>query len=77
MKMDSKDIAQLLFEIREIQREHLEEYRRVTKEQLELSRRAVQRQEQFGRLYQRVVAVGGLVLIAMGFFLLLITGFLR
>ncbi len=75
--MESKDIAQLLFEIREIQREHLEEYRRVTKESLELSRRAVERQEQYGRLYQRVVGVGALVLLVLILFLFWITGFLR
>lgn len=75
--MDSKNIAQLLFEIREIQREHLEEYRRVTKESLELSRRAVQRQEQYGRLYQRVVAVGAFVLLALVGLLVMISGLLR
>jgi hypothetical protein len=43
--MDPKDFIHLLVEIRDIQREHLEEYRRVTQEQLELSRKAVKRQE--------------------------------
>lgn len=75
--MDSKEIAQLLFEIREIQREHLEEYRRVAKESLELSRRAVQRQEQYGRLYQRVVVVGALFLLALTLYTFWIVGFLR
>jgi CHASE3 domain sensor protein len=64
----------LLLEIRDIQREHLEEYRRVTQESLELSRRAVRRQEQLGRLYQRVVVVGALVLTALGVFLAWISG---
>jgi len=64
--MDSRDVIALLVEIRDLQRAHLEEYRRVTQESLELSRRAVARQEQFGRLYRGVVAVGALVLIGAG-----------
>jgi hypothetical protein len=76
--MDSKDFIHLLVEIRDLQREHLDEYRRVTQEQLELSRKAVQRQEQISRLYQRVVAVGAfvvaLVLTAAG---LLVTWLVR
>jgi hypothetical protein len=59
--MDPKDFIHLLVEIRDLQREHLEEYRRVALEQLELSRKAVRRQEQISRLYQRVVAVGAFV----------------
>lgn len=75
--MDSRDVFQLLVEIRDIQREQLEEYRRVTQESLELSRRAVQRQEQIGRLYQRVIAVGALVLVALGLYLAWIAGAFR
>jgi hypothetical protein len=67
--MDPKDFIHLLVEIRDLQREHLEEYRRVTQESLELSRKAVRRQEQIGRLYQRVVAVGAVGLVAIGLFL--------
>jgi CHASE3 domain sensor protein len=72
--MDPKDFIHLLVEIRDIQREHLEEYRRVTGESLELQRQAVRRQEKLGRLYQRVVAVGALVLVAMGLFLAWLVG---
>jgi hypothetical protein len=63
--MDPKDVIHLLAQIRDIQREHLEEYRRVTSESLELQRHAVKRTEQIGRLYQRVVIVGA-VLVALG-----------
>ena len=72
--MDSKDFIHLLVEIRDIQREHLEEYRSVTQESLELQRKAVKRQEQIGRLYQRVVAVGALVVIGMVLFLVYLIG---
>jgi hypothetical protein len=75
--MDTRDVIQLLLEIRDIQREHLEEFRRVTRESLELSRRAVQRQEQIGRLYQRVIAVGAVVLVALGVYLAWIAGAFR
>jgi CHASE3 domain sensor protein len=68
--MDPKDFIHLLVEIRDVQREHLEEYRRVTRESLELQRQAVKRQEQIGRLYQRVVAVGALILLGLVLFLI-------
>jgi CHASE3 domain sensor protein len=57
--MDSDEIGRLLQEIRDTQREHLAEYRRVTERSLELQQRAVTRQEQFGNLYRRILAVGG------------------
>ncbi len=75
--MQEKDFVHLLVEIRDLQREHLEEYRRVTKESLELQRRAVQRQEQLGRLYRRVVAVSALVLAAAVVFLVWLFGGFR
>ncbi len=57
--MDNDEIARLLQEIRDTQREHLAEYRRVTERSLELQQRAVTRQEQFGHLYRRILVVGG------------------
>jgi len=75
--VQEKDFVHLLVEIRDLQREHLEEYRRVTKESLELQRRAVQRQEQLGRLYRRVVAVSALVLAAAVVFLVWLFGGFR
>lgn len=75
--MDSREFTHLLVEIRDIQREHLEEYRRVTQESLELQRSAVKRQEQIGRLYQRVVFVTGLVLVGLVLFLVHLFGGFR
>lgn len=75
--MDPKDLIHLLVEIRDLQREHLEEYRRVTRESLELQRQAVQRQEQIGRLYQRVVAVGAIVVIGLLLLLVYLLGGFR
>lgn len=68
--MDSKDFIQLLVEIRDIQREHLEEYRRVTRESLELQRRAGRRQEQFSRLYRWVLVIA--VIVVAGLIVLLV-----
>ncbi len=68
--MEERDFVHLLAEIRDLEREHLEEYRRVTQESLELQRRAVLRQEQLGRLYRRVVATGGLLIAAAVIYLI-------
>jgi CHASE3 domain sensor protein len=63
--MDADDHGQrLLEEIRDTQREHLAEYRRVTQQALELQQRAIARQEQVGRVYKRIVVLGG-VLVAL------------
>jgi len=55
----------LLEEIRDAQREQLVEYRRVTQQALELQQRAVARQEQFGGIYKRIVALGGVLVVAL------------
>jgi ferric-dicitrate binding protein FerR (iron transport regulator) len=64
---------ELLEQIRDAQREHLAEYRRVTQQSLDLQQRAVERQQELGRLYRRVVLVGGVavaVLLALLLYLL-------
>jgi type VI protein secretion system component VasF len=63
--MDGDDrIERLLEEIRDSLREQLAEYRRVAQQSLELQQRAVARQERFGQVYRRLVALGG-VLVAV------------
>jgi hypothetical protein len=62
---DGDDIRQLLWEIRDAQREQLAEYRKVTERSLELQQRAVARQEQMGLLYRRMVLVGGILVAAL------------
>ena len=63
----------LLEEIRDAQREHLAEFRRVTQQSLELQQRAVGRQQELGRLYRRIVALGGgLVVVLMALLLYLL-----
>jgi cytochrome c-type biogenesis protein CcmH/NrfG len=55
----------LLEEIRDAQREYLAEYRRVTQQSLDLQQRALARQEQVGRLYKRIVLLGGVMVAAL------------
>ncbi len=74
---DSGEVVQLLVEIRNLQREYLEEYRRVTDESLELMRRAAQRQERIGRLYRGQVAIWLIVIVSLGFFLAWLVGVFR
>ena len=68
--METDGTLRLLEEIRDVQREHLAEYRRVTQQSLELQQRAVARQETIGRLYRRVVLVGGVLVAGLLCFLL-------
>lgn len=68
------EIRRLLQEIRDIDREHLEEYRRVTARSLELQQRAVARQEHFGSISRKVFLIGGFfvaVLLALLIYLLI------
>lgn len=51
--------------------------RRVTQRSLELQQQAVTRQEQFDRLYRRVLAVGAVFLAGLVAFLVYIAGWLR
>jgi len=61
---------ELLREIRDLQRQHLEEYRKVTERSLALQETADARQEQISTLYRRVIAVAAaLVLAAIGYLL--------
>jgi ferric-dicitrate binding protein FerR (iron transport regulator) len=72
---DDDEIKKLLRDICDAQREHGAEYRRVTERLVELQERAVAQQEQLGRLYRRLVRVGGgllAVLLALLLFLVLI-----
>jgi ferric-dicitrate binding protein FerR (iron transport regulator) len=66
MANDDERTHKLLEEIRDAQREHLAEYRRVTQQSLELQQSAVARQQEIGRLYRRIVLLGGgLVVVLM------------
>ena len=62
--MEEKDVVRLLVEIRDLHREHLEEYRRNAQESLEMQRQAGREQVRLLRIYRRIVAVGCLAIVA-------------
>ena len=62
---DSERIEQLLAQVLEVQRAHLDEYKRVTSQSLELQRNATETQRRHVRLYRRVMAVGAFVMAAL------------
>jgi hypothetical protein len=61
---DNERAEQLLAQILEVQRAHLDEYKRVTSQSLELQRNAVETQNRHVRLYRRVI-VGSAIVIAV------------
>jgi hypothetical protein len=67
--VDENDRA-IFREIRDLQREHLDEYRRVTERSLSLQEKAVARQEQVATLYRRVVLVAAFLMAGVFAFLL-------
>lgn len=72
--MDESNVEALLREIRDLQREHLEEYRKYVQRAMDLQQLAVNRQEEHVRLYRRVVfGGGGLLLAAFLLFALLVS----
>lgn len=74
---DTKELKELLTEIRDVQREHLAEYRKVTQRSLELQQQAVARQEQHGRLYRSVVIAGAVLIVCIvGIIVVLMNRFL-
>jgi len=73
---DQKRIETLLEEIRDAQRESLDEYKRVTSQSLELQARAVTRQEQLGKTYRiALVASGALIIGIIGLIMYLLQYF--
>jgi len=70
---DQGRVENLLEEIRDLQREQLEEYKRVTGQSLDMQKRAVDRQEQVSKIYRIALIVSAIVIagiIAMIFYLL-------
>lgn len=58
---DQKRSEELLSQILEVQRQHLEEYKRVTSQSLEMQRRGVEAQARHVGLYRWVIGAGGLI----------------
>ena len=62
---DENRKEQLLTQILETQRAHLEEYKRVTSQSLDLQRQGVETQSRHVRLYRRVLYVLAMVLLGL------------
>ena len=70
---DQSRAEKLLEEIRDLQRENLEEYKRVTQQSLDMQKRAVERQEQVAKTYRIALIVSAILvvgIIALIFYLL-------
>jgi hypothetical protein len=61
MEQSDESIA-LLREIRDIQREHLEEYKAAAERSIELQQRAVGRAESIGKVYRIALAVSAVLI---------------
>ena len=68
---------QLLNEILETQRTHLEEYKRVTTESLRLQRQAVEAQTRYIRLLRPMLIVGAVVMAGLIIYVLWLSRFVR
>ena len=62
---EGEDTRKILSEIRDLERQHLEEYRRISDEFLQLQRDAVARQALIGGVYKRLVVFGGIMVVAL------------
>ena len=62
---DNNRTEQLLTQILEAQRAHLEEYKRVTSQSLDLQRQGVETQNRHVRLYRRVLVVLAIIMVGL------------
>jgi type IV secretory pathway TrbD component len=62
---ECEDTRRILSDIRDLERQHLEEYRRISQEVLNLQRNAVERQTLIGGVYKRVVVFGGIMAVSL------------
>lgn len=71
--MDATDPThKLLTEIRDLQHEHLQEYKKFTARALGTQELSVQRQEAHLVLYKRVLVAGGILILGLVVFLVLL-----
>ena len=74
---DNARTEQLLNEILEIERAHLEEYKRVTAESLRLQRQAVEAQGRYIHLLRPALMVGAVVIAGLIVYVLWLSRFVR
>jgi hypothetical protein len=59
---DERKTEELLGQILQVQRQHLEEYKRVTSRSLEMQREGVETQARHVRMYRRFIIAGSIVI---------------
>ena len=59
---ESTEIKDILIELRDTQRAHLDEYRKAAERSIELQERAVKRQEQIAKTYRVALAVSAILI---------------
>ena len=74
---DTSRTEQLLNEILETQRAHLEEYKRVTTESLRLQRQAVEAQVRYIHLLRPALIVGAVIIAGLIVYVLWLSRFVR
>ena len=74
---ENERTQQLLNEILETQRAHLEEYKRVTAESLRLQRQAVEAQARYVRLLRPMLLVGAIVVAGLVVYVLWLSRLIR
>ena len=77
MPEDNGRTDQLLNEILETQRAHLEEYKRVTTESLRLQRQAVEAQGRYIHLLRPALIVGAVIIAGLVVYVLWLSRFVR
>ena len=74
---ENDEVKQLLTQILEAQRAHLEEYKRVTSQSLELQRNAVETQSRHVLLYRRVIVVAAILIVGLGGYVVWLSRLIR
>ena len=71
------EIADLLREIRDLNREHLDEYKAAAQRSIELQQRAVARAESIGRIYRIALIVASVLIVGIIALIFYLMTFLR
>ena len=71
------EIADLLREIRDINREHLDEYKAAAKRSIELQQQAVKRAETIGKTYRIALTVAAILVTGIIILIFYLMSFLR
>jgi hypothetical protein len=71
------EVAELLREIRDINREHLEEYKAAAERSIELQQRAVKRAETIGKTYRIALLVAAILVTGIIILIVYLMSFLR